>query len=129
MSAKSPWSSIASCGVAGVIGLTVSFLTAGPALFADGPFAERPPVLVVSVILFALVGAAIAFVSPTSWKPVAITLALVAIPVPVYLGVDTVGQVPMMLLALAFVLGDAAAGSFGALAGATLRSARRSHSQ
>ena len=128
MDGRHPWHTAIACTVAAVLGLAASLFTAGPALFADGSFAERPPVLVVSIAMFALLGAAISFVSPGSWKPVAVTLAISAFPVALLFGRDTVGQSPMMLLAVGFVLGDSAAGAFGALMGAKMRSARRSHS-
>ena len=127
MVARRPWRTIAACFVVGVLGGAASLLTAGPALFADGPFAERPPVLAVSVVIFFLLGAAVSYANPSSWKPVAITLAIVGVPVVAFFGPDTFGQAPMMLLSAGFVLGDAAGGVFGAWAGARLSSARRSH--
>jgi putative Mn2+ efflux pump MntP len=104
-----------------VPGAIISFFTAGPALFADGPFAERPPALVASIAAFAVLGAAIGAVAPTRWKAAAVGLAVAAVPVPIVLGLDTLGQLPMTLLAAGFVLGDAAAGTFGVWAGARLR--------
>lgn len=110
-----------SCFAALVLGGFVSLFTAGPALFADGSFAERPPILVVSVAAFALIGGVLGFIAPMAWKPIAVCLALSAVPVVVVFGTDTLGQLPMMALSAGFLLGDAAAGVFGAWAGARLR--------
>jgi putative Mn2+ efflux pump MntP len=104
-----------------VPGAIISFFTAGPALFADGSFAERPPALVASIAAFAALGAVIGAVAPTRWKAAAVGLAVAAVPVPIVLGLDTLGQLSMTLLAAGFVLGDAAAGTFGVWAGARLR--------
>lgn len=112
---------VLACFAALVLGGFVSLFSAGPALFSDGSFSERPPVLVASVAAFALLGGVIGFISPRSWKPVAVCLGLSAVPVVVVFGADTVGQTPMMLLSAGFILGDAAAGAFGAWAGARLR--------
>jgi len=110
------------CFAALVLGGFVSLFSAGPALFADGPFSERPPVLVASVIAFAVIGVVLGFLAPGAWKPVAVCLALSAIPVVVVFGRDTMAEPPMLALSTAFVLGDAAAGMFGAWMGARLRS-------
>ena len=113
------------CLAALVVGGFVSLFSAGPALFADGPFFERPQVLAASVVAFALVGLAIGYAAPGAWKPAAVCLAFSALPVVVLLGRDTIGQVPMMLLSMGFMLGDSAAGVFGVWCGATWRSGRR----
>lgn len=110
-----------SCFAALVLGGFVSLFTAGPALFADGSFAERPPILAVSVLAFALVGGLLGFIVPPAWKPVAVCLAVSAVPVVVVFGSNTLGQLPMMVLSAGFMLGDAAAGVFGAWAGARVR--------
>lgn len=116
---------VMACLAAAVLGLTVSLFTAGPALFADGSFRERPPVLAVSTIAFLVLGVAIGFAAPGAWKPVAICLALSAVPVVVFLGRDVVGQPRMMVLAAGFVLGDAAAGVFGVWVGERMRARPR----
>lgn len=116
---------VLACIAAGVLGLALSLFTAGPALFADGSFSERPPVPVASVVAFAVLGASIGFVAPGAWKPAAVCLALSAVPVVVFYGRDLVGQALMMLLAAGFALGDAAAGVFGVWAGARARRGRR----
>lgn len=113
------------CFAAFVLGGFVALFSAGIALFGDGSFSNRPPILAGSVVAFALLGLALGAVAPGAWKPVAVCLALSVIPVVVFFGRDSIGQLPMMMLAAGFVLGDAAAGSFGAWAGARLR-ARRS---
>jgi hypothetical protein len=116
---------VLACIAAGALGLALSLFTAGPALFSDGSFSERPPVLAASVVAFAVLGAALGFVAPGAWKPAAVCLALSAVPVAVFLGRDLAGQAPMMLLSAGFMLGDAAAGVFGVWAGARLRRRRR----
>ena len=113
------------CFAALVLGGFVALFSAGIALFGDGSFSDRPPILAASVAAFALLGLALGAVAPGAWKPVAICLALSVIPIVVFFGRDSIGQLPMMMLAAGFVLGDAAAGAFGAWAGARLR-ARRS---
>ena len=113
------------CFAAFVLGGFVALFSAGIALFSDGSFAERLPILAGSVAAFALLGLALGAMAPAAWKPVAICLALSVIPVVVFFGRDSLGQVPMTMLSAGFVLGDAAAGTFGAWAGARLR-ARRS---
>jgi len=115
---------LACCGAL-VLGGFVSLFSAGIALFGDGSFSERPPILAGSVVAFALLGLALGAVAPGAWKPVAVCLALSVIPVVAFFGRDSLGQLPMTVLAGGFVLGDAAAGTFGAWAGARLR-ARRS---
>jgi len=114
-----------SCFAALVLGGFVSLFSAGIALFGDGSFSERVPILGGSVLAFALLGLALGAVAPAAWKPIAVCLALSAVPVVVFFGADSFGQAPMMTLAAAFVLGDAAAGAGGAWAGSRLR-ARRS---
>ncbi len=109
------------CFAALVLGGFVSLFSAGIALFGDGSFAERPPILAGSVVAFALLGLALGAVAPDAWKPVAVCLVLSALPVVVFFGRDSWGQVPMMMLAGGFVLGDAAAGTFGAWVGARIR--------
>lgn len=116
---------VLACFAAVVLGGFVSLYTAGVALFSDGDFSERPPVLVASIVAFLILGLALGFIAPRVWKPVAICLGVSAIPFVVLFGLDAVGNTPMMALASGFILGDAAAGALGALAGARLR-ARRS---
>ena len=113
------------CFAAAVLGGFVSLFSAGIALFADGAFSERPPILAASVAAFLVLGLVLGAVAPTVWKPAAVCMGLSAIPVVVLFGRDSVGQTPMMLLAIGFILGDAAAGTFGVWTGARLR-ARRS---
>lgn len=108
-----------------VLGCFVSLFSAGVALFGDGAFSERPPILAGSVVVFLLLGLALGALAPGAWKAMAVCLALSAIPVVVLFGRDSIGEVPMMILAGGFALGDAAAGAFGVWAGARLR-ARRS---
>jgi hypothetical protein len=117
------------CAAGLIVGGFVSLFTAGPALFADGAFEQRPPVLAASVVVFAVVGVVIGLAAPGAWKPAAICLALSAVPVVVLFGRDTFAQRPMALLSLGFVLGDAAAGLFGAWGGARIRFARGSGSE
>ena len=114
------------CFAALVLGGFVSLFSAGPALYADGPFSERPPVLAASVIAFAIIGAVLGFVAPRAWKPIAVCLALSAVPVVVVFGRDTMAQPLMLLLSSAFVMGDAAAGMFGAWMGARLKTVAQS---
>ncbi len=109
------------CASALVVGGFVSLFTAGPALFADGPFGQRPIVLGVSVVAFGLVGLVIGVSAPGSWKPAAVCLAISALPVVAFFGRDTASQLPMALLSIGFVLGDAAAGVFGVWGGMRLR--------
>ena len=113
------------CVSAFVLGVVISLFTAGPALFADGSFRERPPVLVASIVAFLVLGAALGAFAPGVWKPAAVSLALSAVPVVLFFGLDQVGQLPMMVLAAGFVLGDAAAGVLGAWVGARYRSRAR----
>ncbi|MGV8083142.1 MAG: hypothetical protein AB2L09_05890 [Coriobacteriia bacterium] len=109
------------CVATVVLGFLASLFLAGPALFADGDFAERLPVLAISIAVFLLLGVGVGVLAPFAWKPAAICLAISAVPVVVFLGLDTLGQAPMTLLAAGFLLGDAAAGVFGAWLGARLR--------
>lgn len=109
------------CLAAVVLGFLASLFLAGPALFADGDFAERLPVLAISIAVFLLLGVGVGALAPFAWKPAAICLAISAVPVAVFLGLDTLGQAPMTLLAAGFLLGDAAAGVFGVWLGARLR--------
>jgi hypothetical protein len=104
-----------------VAGFTVSVFTAGPALFADGSFSQRPPVLLVSICVFAVLGLGLGALVPAAWKLIATMLMIAAIPAVLFFGADVVGQVPMMVLAAGFALGDAAAGAFGAWMGARWR--------
>jgi hypothetical protein len=104
-----------------LLGGAVSLFTAGPALFADGAFAERPPVLAVSVIAFFVIGGAIGYLAPGAWRPAAVALAISGIPAVLFFGRDVAGQMSMELLAVGFALGDAAAGVFGTWTGARLR--------
>ncbi len=119
------WGRALACFAALVLGGFVALFSAGIALFGDGSFAERPPILGGSVVAFLLLGLALGAAAPSAWRPVAVCLALSVIPVVVFFGRDSLGLVPMMVLAAGFVLGDAAAGAFGVWAGARLR-ARRS---
>lgn len=114
------------CASALIVGGFVSLWTAGPALFSDGPFGSRPLVLAISVFAFAIVGFAIGLAAPGAWKPAAVCLVLSAIPVVVLLGRDTFGQMPMTLLSIGFITGDAAAGAFGVWGGARVRQLRGS---
>jgi hypothetical protein len=109
------------CASALVFGGFISLFTAGPALFADGPFGERPLVLGFSVLAFALVGLAIGFLVPGAWRPAAVCLACSAVPVVAFFGRDTASQLPMALLSVGFMLGDAAGGAFGVWSGMRLR--------
>ena len=116
------------CASALIVGGFISLFTAGPALFTDGPFEQRLPVLAYSVVGFVLLGAVIGFSAPGAWKPAAICIALSAIPVVMLFGRASAGQLPMALLSTGFITGDAAAGAFGVWGGARLRlelSARR----
>ena len=121
MKAASRASTVLACASALIVGGFVSLFTAGPALFADGPFDQRMPVLAASVVGFALVGFAIGLAAPTAWKPAAICLALSALPVVAFFGRDTVSQPLMAMLSVGFALGDAAAGVFGVWSGARIR--------
>ena len=113
------------CFAALVLGVFVSLFSAGVALFADGSFSERPPVLAVSVAVFLVLGLILGTLAPAAWKPVAICLGISAVPVVLFFGWDTIGQVPMMLLGFGFMTGDAAAGAFGAWQGARLQARSR----
>jgi hypothetical protein len=115
---------ILACAAGLIVGGFVSLFTAGPALFADGPFASRPPVVAYSVVAFVITGLAMGFLAPGAWKPAAICLALSGLPVVLFFGRTVLGQPPMMVLAVGFALGDAAAGAFGVWAGMRLRTAR-----
>jgi hypothetical protein len=115
---------VLACASALVVGGFVSLFTAGPALFADGPFGERPLILGFSVVAFAVVGLVIGLLVPGAWKPVAVCLACSAVPVVVFFGRDTASQLPMTLLSVGFMLGDPAAGAFGVWSGMMLRSRR-----
>lgn len=119
---------VLACASALVVGGFVSLFTAGPALFADGPFEQRPVVMAFSVAAFALIGLVIGLAAPGAWKPAAICLAFSALPVVVFFGRDTASQLPMALLGVGFVLGDAAAGVFGVWGGARIRVMRAARS-
>jgi hypothetical protein len=119
---------VLACAAALVIGSFISLFTAGPALYADGPFGQRPVIAAFSVVAFALIGLVIGLSAPRAWKPAAICLALSALPVVVFFGRDTAAQLPMALLSVGFVLGDAAAGVFGVWAGARIRVVRAARS-
>jgi len=113
------------CFAAVVLGGVVSLFSAGIALFGDGSFSERPPIMVGSMVAFLVLGLAVGLIAPRAWKPAAVCLGLSAIPVVVLFGWGSRGETPMALLAAGFILGDAAAGIFGCWVGAELR-ARRS---
>lgn len=113
------------CFAALVLGGVVALCSAGIAMFGDGSFAERPPILAGSVIGFALLGLALGALAPGAWKPVAVCLAVPTIPVVVLFGSDSFADGRMSVLAGAFILGDAAAGAFGVWAGARLRARHR----
>jgi len=113
---------VLACAASLIVGGFVSLFTAGPALFADGSFDQRPPVVVYSVVGFALVGLVIGLAAPRAWKPAAICLALAALPVVVLFGRESAGETSMLLLSAAFVLGDAAGGVLGVWGGARARS-------
>jgi hypothetical protein len=115
---------ILACASALIVGGFISLFTAGPALFADGPFGQRPVVAAVSMGGFALAGLVIGLCAPGAWKSAAICMAISAVPVVVFFGRDVASQLPMALLGLGFALGDAAAGVFGVWGGARLRTAQ-----
>jgi hypothetical protein len=104
-----------------VLGGFISLFTAGPALFADGPFGSRLAVLGFSAVGFVSVGLLIGFSAPLAWKPASICLALSALPVVAFFGPETASQLPMAMLSVGFALGDFAAGVFGVWAGMRLR--------
>jgi hypothetical protein len=115
---------VLACASALIVGVFISLFTAGPALFADGPFGQRPIVLGVSAVAFALVGLVIGLSAPGAWKPAAVCLAFSALPVVAFFGRDTASQLPMAMLSIGFALGDSAAGVFGVWGGARIRAAR-----
>lgn len=125
MSTASDGRTVLACVAAIVLGGVVSLLTAGPALFADGSFRERPPILLVSIAVFLFLGVAVGAFAPHGWKPASVCLGLSALPVVLFFGPDQVGSIPMMVLAVGFALGDAAAGVLGAWVGARYGLRRR----
>lgn len=113
----SQWRTFAICVVALLLGFFVSFFTAGPALFADGDFSERPPLVIISAAVFLLLGFLGGLLAWQGWKAVGVTLAVSAIPVPLFFGLAAWGTPAFVLLAAAFLLADAAAAVFGAWLG------------
>jgi hypothetical protein len=112
------WVAGAAAFAAGLVGAT---FTSGLALFSDGHFADRPPVLIVSWTVFGVIGAVFSMAMPRHWKPVAIGLICASLFVVWFFGRDVVHDPKMLVLAVGFALGDAAAGSSGALLGVRLR--------
>ena len=115
---------VIACVAAFVLGIGISLFTAGPALFSDGSFGQRPPILAASVLGFLAIGVAVGMIAPGAWRPAGITLAVSALPAVLLFGRDVIGQPALLLLAMAFAIGDAAAGLFGSWAGARLRMGR-----
>jgi len=99
-------------------GSVVALMTAGPALFADGDDAERMVVLGISVIIFVLLGLVAGLIAPRGWKGAGTALFVPVVPVALFFGLE------MPVLALVFVLSDAAAALLGAWTGARVRMRR-----
>jgi hypothetical protein len=106
-------------GAAFLAGSGPAFLLGGPAFFADGPYAERYWVLLVSAgILFLLAG--VGGVLAPAWSRT-IALWLVAPLVPVASLLTEWDKPAMAVLTVAFVAGDVAATFSGAAVGSMLR--------
>ena len=117
-SGEGRWRGWVTGAVAFALGLVASAFTAGPALFSDGHFAERPPVLALSMAAFGVLGAAVALLAPRHWKSVALGLMLASFVVAWFFGRDVLHDPKMAVLTIGFALGDAATGVSGALLGA-----------
>ena len=109
---------VAAGAIAFLGGIVASAFTAGPALFSDGHFAERPPVLVVSMTAFGVLGAGISLLAPRHWKAVVVGLIAASFLVVWFFGRDVLHDPKMAVLAMGFAFGDAAAGASGSLLGA-----------
>ena len=101
-----------------VAGGIAAFMTAGPALFADGDTGERIVVLGVSVVVFAALGLVAGLIAPQGWKGSGLALVAPVVLVALLFGLE------MWLLAAMFVLSNAAAALFGAWMGARVRMRR-----
>ncbi len=106
-----------------VAGIT-AFLTAGPALLADGPFFQRIVALAVSVAIFFLLGLIAGALAPEAWKLVALIAVVPVVAVAVLFIGELVSSPALAGLAAAFVVGDAAAVLFGSWAGSGVRARR-----
>lgn len=105
------------CAAAFMLGAIAAFASAGPALFADGDFAERLVVLAVSVAVYGVLGFVVGLLAPGLWKAAAACLVIPLVPVVVLFGGEMFASSPMAFLAAGFLLGDTAAALFGAWVG------------
>ena len=118
VSVEHRWHGWVTGAIAFLGGLVASAFTAGPALFSDGHFAERPPVLALSMTAFGVLGAAVAMLAPRHWRAAAVGLIAASFLVVWFFGRDVIHDPKMAVLAVGFAIGDAAAGASGALLGA-----------
>lgn len=115
---------VAGALIAVVVGGLLAFMTTGPALFADGAFRERVVALGIGVAAFAVLGAAMGAISPHRWKSLAVLAWIPGVAVATALSLDAATQPILLVLAVAFVIGDLAAVLGGAWAAASWRARR-----
>jgi len=113
------------CAAAFMVGSLVGFLGAGPALFADGPMAERLQILAATALIYGVLGVAAGALAPHMWKAASISLVVPLFPIAALFGDDASSNPSMMLLMIGFLVGDTAAALGGGLLGARLRLKRR----
>lgn len=123
MAARS-FKNVAVCLSALVLGGVVSFFTAGPALFADGPYIERVMALVLSIAAFALLGVVLGVVVPVAWRAAALYAWMPHLLVLAFFGREALESVPVTVLLVGFTVGDLASVLAGALLGARLMATR-----
>jgi len=112
------------------VGIVPSLFTAGPALFADGPYGERFLALLIGVAAMLFFGFVGGFVAPTMWRLVAFSLAAPVLVTVVWF--DFVGGVaprPYIMLGLTFVGAFIGATLLGASVGRGLRLRLRERGQ
>jgi len=111
------------CAAAFAVGAVVAFMSAGPALFADGAVSERLYVLGISVVVYFALGWAVGALAPSMWKSAAACLVVPLVPV-VVLFSEGFSERAVALLAIGFLLGDTAGAMFGSWLGARYRSGK-----
>ncbi len=112
---QSKWVTAAAWVLALVAGSLAAFFIVGPALFSDGSTGERMLLLGLSAVIFGMVGVALGILAPWAWRSAGIVLAAPVVVVALLFGLET------LLLAVVFIVSDAAAALFGAWGGARIR--------
>lgn len=117
-------SALAVTGIASLaflVGLFPCLMTAGPALFADGPMSERFVVLGIGVLVLFALGLLGGALAPRFFRLIGIWLAAPTVPVVMFFAVAGELEGEFLLLGAAFVAAYFAAALLGSWLGARLR--------